>query len=182
MPASSDAELITRLAGGDASALDDAYHLHAPRCRAVARRTLADDALAQDAVQEAFLALWRHRSGLVVKDAGLGPWLVVVTRNAALNMARTGRRRSARETSRGPDEHLHEDPAEIAAARAQAAEVRLAIDGLPDEQRSVIRLAYFEGATLAEVAARTGAPLGTVKRRAQLALVRLARALGGTSA
>lgn len=179
MTASADADIIPRLAGGDQSALDDAYRAYAHRCKAVAMRTLSNDALAQDAVQEAFLSLWHHRSGLVVRAAGIGPWLVVVTRNAALNIARTESRRAARETAYAPlDAAL--DPTDLAVANIEAAGLRDVIDRLPDEQRTVIRLAYFGGATLAEVAARTGAPLGTVKRRAQLALARLAQTLGGT--
>lgn len=180
MTASADAELISRLAGGDQSALDEAYRAHAHRCKAVAMRTLSDDALAQDAVQEAFVSLWHHRAGLVVRAAGIGPWLVVVTRNAALNIARTARRRAAREALHAPLEPRL-DPTDLAVANVEAAGLRDAIDRLPEEQRSVIRLAYFGGATLAEVAARTGSPLGTVKRRAQLALARLARTLGGAA-
>lgn len=180
MTASADAELISRLAGDDQSALDEAYRAYSRRCKAVAQRTLSDEALAQDAVQEAFLTLWHHRRGLVVRAAGIGPWLVVVTRNAALNIARTGRRRAAREAAHAPLEPVP-DPTELAVANVEAAGLHDAIERLPDEQRSVIRLAYFDGATLSEVAARTGAPLGTVKRRAQLALARLARTLGDGS-
>lgn len=177
MTASADADLASRLASGDQSALDEAYRVYAPRCKAVAMRTLGDDALAQDAVQDAFLSLWHHRAGLVVRAAGIGPWLVVVTRNAALNIARSGRRRAAREAANASIEPAP-DPTVIAVANVEAAGIREAVDRLPQEQRSVIRLAYFGGATLAEVAAKTGAPLGTVKRRAQLALARLARTLG----
>jgi len=180
MTASADAELISRLAGDDQSAVDEAYRVFAHRCKAVAMRTLSDDALAQDAVQEAFLSLWHHRSGLVVRAAGIGPWLVVVTRNAALNLARTARRRSAREAAHALPESAP-DPTELAVANVEAAGLHDAIEQLPDEQRRVILLAYFGGATLAEVAARTGSPLGTVKRRAQLALARLARTLGGAA-
>jgi len=177
MTAAADAELISRLAGDDQSALDEAHRAYSMRCKAVAMRTLSDDALAQDAVQEAFLSLWHHRRGLVVRAAGIGPWLVVVTRNSALNIARSGRRRAAREAAQAPLEAAP-DPTDLAVANVEAAGLRDAIERLPDEQRSVIRLAYYAGATLSEVAARTGAPLGTVKRRAQLALARLARALG----
>src|SRR5207245_8390749 len=62
-----DGDVVRRLAGDDPAALEDAYARYAGRCRAVAFRTLGDDALAQDAVQEAFVALWRHRTGLVVR-------------------------------------------------------------------------------------------------------------------
>ena len=179
MESPADADVVRRLADGDPSALEEAYRAHAARCRAVAFRTLGDDALAQDAVQEAFLSLWRRRSGLVVRSAGIGPWLVVVTRNAALNLARSSVRRTAREAANASDAGDSPDPTEVAVANIEAAGVREAILGLPDDQRTVIAQAYFGGKTLSQIAGSTGAPLGTVKRRAQLALARLARALGG---
>ncbi|HXW76344.1 MAG TPA: sigma factor, partial [Candidatus Eremiobacteraceae bacterium] len=66
---SEDEGLIQRLIDGDPAALEDAYRSHAARCRAIAWRVLRDDSLAQDAVQDAFVALWRHRDGLVVRAA-----------------------------------------------------------------------------------------------------------------
>ncbi len=179
MQASAESDVIRRLADDDPAALADAYHTHAGRCRAVAYRILRDDAAAADAVQEAYLSLWRHRAGLVVRSAGIGPWLVVATRNAALNMARTAMRRSARETMASSAASGDvEDPVAMALATIDAAEVRTAVGALPEDQRTVIALSYFKGETLAQIAARTGTPLGTVKRRAQLALARLARTLG----
>src|SRR5215469_1620316 len=138
MTASADADLIARLAADDQTALDEAYKAYAHRCKAVAIRTLSDDALAQDAVQEAFLSLWHHRSGLVVRAAGIAPWLVVVTRNAALNIARTSRRRQAREIALAPFDAAP-DPTDLAVANVEAAGLHDAIARLPDEQRAVIR-------------------------------------------
>ena len=177
MRGSADADVVRRLAGDDPKALEEAYRQHAARCRAVAYRTLGDDALAQDAVQEAFAALWRHRGGLVVRSAGIGPWLVVVARNAALNISRSERRRVARETANASFDDAV-DPTDLAVASIEAAGLRDAVASLPEEQRTVIAMAYFKDQTLSQIAAHTGAPLGTVKRRAQLALGRLARTLG----
>jgi len=132
MTASADADLIARLAGDDQSALAQAHEAYAHRCKAVAMRALSDEALAQDAVQEAFLSLWHHRRGLVVRSAGIGPWLVVVTRNAALNIARSGRRRAAREAMHAVPE-IVPDPTDLAVANVEAAGLRDAIARLPDE-------------------------------------------------
>jgi RNA polymerase sigma-70 factor (ECF subfamily) len=176
-----NAALVQRLATGDPSALEEAYHLHAALCRAVAVRILHDDAVAEDAVQEAFATLWRRRDGLVVRTAGVAPWLVVVTRNAALTMLRADTRRRLREEREfvaSPPVNAG-DPLEAVAAGDAAVGLRTALDDLSAEQRDVIRMAYYERLTLAQVAERTGAPLGTVKRRAQLALQRLARIIGG---
>jgi RNA polymerase sigma-70 factor, ECF subfamily len=169
--------VVTRLRAGDPTALAAAYDHYAARCRGVAYRVLRDDSLAEDAVQEAFAALWRRRDGMTVRAAGLAPWLVVVTRNAALTLLRADTRRrlrEERELAETAGEHGR-DPSDQITADETAASVVHALEELPQEQRDVIRLAYFERLTLVQVAERTGAPLGTVKRRAQMALKRLAR-------
>ena len=169
--------VITRLRAGDPAALAEAYERHSALCRGVAYRVLRDEALAEDAVQDAFASLWRRREGMTVRAAGLSPWLVVVTRNAALSLLRADTRRRLREErdfAATPAEHGR-DPSDIVTADEAAAAVVAALDDLPKEQRDVIQLAYFDRLTLAQVAERTGAPLGTVKRRAQMALQRLAR-------
>jgi len=171
-----DAELVRRLAGDEPAALEEAYQSYGPRCKAIARRVLRDDARAEDAVQEAFLALWRHRLGLVVRTGGIGPWLYTVTRNAALAALRSDSRRIAREERARVDEP-GPDPFDEVALRGAAQNVRQALADLPPEQRTVLSCAYFGAMTLPQIAQRTGAPLGTVKRRAQLGLSRLARAL-----
>lgn len=177
-PPPDQSDLVARLGADDPAALEDAYRLFAPRCRAIAYRVLRNDALAQDAVQETFLALWRHRHGLVLRSSGILPWLAVVVRNAALSTVRADNRRSARE-ERAIDASPALDPAEIVGASADAAAVRQALQLLPPEQRDVIVLAYFRSLTLTQIAERTGAPLGTVKSRAHAALQRLGRALEG---
>jgi RNA polymerase sigma-70 factor (ECF subfamily) len=171
-----DADLVRRLASDEPGALEEVYRAYAPRCKAVAYRVLRDDARAEDAVQEAFLALWRHRDGLVVRTGGIGPWLYTVTRNAALAALRADSRRSAREERARADEP-GADPLDEVMARSAAHSVRRALADLPPEQRTVLSCAYFSAMTLPQIAERTGAPLGTVKRRAQLGLSRLARAL-----
>lgn len=170
-----DVDLIRRLAADEPTALEDAYRAYAPRCKAVAHRILRDDARAEDAVQEAFFALWRHRNGLVARTGGIGPWLYTVTRNAALALLRADSRRVARE-ERAYVEEPATDPFDEFAAQEAAGIVRHALSELPAEQRTVLSYAYFGAMTLPQIAERTGAPLGTVKRRAQLGLSKLARA------
>ena len=184
MKIESDDPLVARLRAGDPGALADAYDRHAARCRGVAYRVLRDDALAEDAVQEAFATLWRRRDGMTVHAAWLSPWLVVVTRNAALTLLRADTRRRLREDrdfAGTPVEHGR-DPSDVVTAGEAAAAVTSALGELPREQREVITLAYYDRLTLAQVAERTGAPLGTVKRRAQMALQRLARLINGGGA
>jgi RNA polymerase sigma factor (sigma-70 family) len=171
--------LIARLVADDESALEDAYRLYAARCNAVAYRVLRDDDAARDAVQEAFLALWRHRHGLVVRTAGLAPWLLVVVRNAAIGMLRRASTRQSREERSQPDttSAAAPDPAEVVTAQADAEHLRGALSTLPAEQRAAVELAYFSFMTMAQIAQRTEAPLGTVKRRIQLGLRQLGRTM-----
>lgn len=184
MTIDSSDSVIARLRAGDPSALAEAYERHASRCRGVAYRVLRDDVLAEDAVQEAFAALWRRRDGMTVRAAGLAPWLMVVARNAALTLLRADTRRRLREERDFATATVDEsgDPSDVVTAEETAATVRAALDDLPQEQRDVIRLAYFDRLTLAQVAERTGAPLGTVKRRSQMALQRLARLINSGGA
>jgi RNA polymerase sigma-70 factor (ECF subfamily) len=171
-----DQDIVRRLAADDATALEEAYQRYAPRCKGVAFRLLRDDTRAEDAVQEAFLALWRHRQGLVVRTGGISPWLYTVTRNAALAIMRAESRRAVREERSGVDDQAPDPLTDIVSAE-DARGVRAALAELPPEQRTVISYAYFGAMTFPQIATRTGAPLGTVKRRAQLGLSRLARAL-----
>lgn len=171
----SDADLVRRLQDDDPTALEEAYRLFSGRCTAIARNILRDDCAAADAVQETFLSLWTHRSGLVVRTAGLGPWLSVVTRNAALTMLR---KRTAREHHEilddAPDPAaVGLDPAEVATRGQASNALRHALQRLPAEQQNVLQLAYFHFLTLSQIADRTHTPLGTVKRRAQRALQQL---------
>src|SRR5450755_2916944 len=130
-------ELTVRLARGDQDALAESYDRFAGRCRDVAYRILRDDALAEDAVQEAFASLWRRRDGLVVRATGIAPWLIVVTRNAALSLLRADTRRRLREDREAADltSIAHEpDPSDVVSGDDAAAQVRNALDGLPVEQ------------------------------------------------
>lgn len=176
MGSSESSDLIRRLQADDPGALEDAYHRFGSRCYGVAYGVLQDAAAAADAVQEAFLRLWQHRNGLVVRTAGLEPWLVVVTRNAALGELRSSearRRREVRLHLASPDADRAIDPIQDMDQRAQGEQLRRALCELPQEQQQVVELAYFGFLTLSQIADRTQTPLGTVKRRAQRALQRL---------
>ncbi len=172
-------DLVTRLVSGDPTALEDAYREHAPRCNAIAYRILRNDDQSRDVVQETFLSLWRHREGLVVRTAGIAPWLTVVTRNAALAILRSAGARSRREERAYNNDMVAAapDPADLVSAKVDASDVRSAIASLSAEQQAVVELAYFRFMTMSQIAETTQTPLGTVKRRAQLALGHLGRIL-----
>ncbi|HLW37152.1 MAG TPA: sigma-70 family RNA polymerase sigma factor [Candidatus Eremiobacteraceae bacterium] len=183
MGSSDSADIVRRLQSDDPVALEEAFALFGGRCNAIAYGVLHDDQAAADAVQDAFLSLWQHRHGLVVRGAGLGPWLFVVVRNAALTIFRKDSARSNRESRsellQPPD--ASPDPAQAVAGQDQAAELRRVMTRLPEEQKNVLELAYFGFLTLAQIAERTNTPLGTVKRRAQRALQQLHSLMSGHS-
>ncbi|WP_165223049.1 sigma-70 family RNA polymerase sigma factor [Aquisphaera insulae] len=174
------ADLIAAVARGDRPALERLYDRYAPLVYSLSLRILGIRADAEDVVQEVFLQVWR-RADTYRSDRGSAEcWIVAIARNRAL-----ARSRSEATMKRGLG-HLREQSGPVAvepvsgpAVRAESAlAVRSALAGLPDEQRRTLELAYFEGLTQSEIAARTGEPLGTVKTRIRLGMERLRSLLG----
>jgi RNA polymerase sigma factor (sigma-70 family) len=179
-----DAEsLMSRLVDGDQAALGEIYDEYGSRCYALARRLLGDAALAEDAVQEALLALWRAPERFDAARGSLATFLLTLTHRRAVDVLRREalQRRGRVATDDGLAELASDDAgtAEQAEALIQGAEVREALKELPPPQREALLLAYFQGYTQREISSITGAPLGTVKTR-MLAGVRALRAQLGT--
>jgi RNA polymerase sigma factor (sigma-70 family) len=175
---------MRRLRSGDQRALADVYDAYGPRCYALARRILREAPLAEDAVQEAFLALWRAPERFDAEQGSLKTFLLTLTHRRAVDVLR--REAMQRRNRAASDEVLAELAAEDASvsdqveAELDGAEVRRALKQLPEAQRNAIQLAYYYGHTQQEIAAITGTPLGTVKTR-MLAGVRSMRKLLGPS-
>ncbi len=133
---------------------------------------------AEEVVQDAFHSVWRKARDYRPERGSVRTWLLAIARNAAIDWRRTKGRRVARER---PLEDASERPDPVAdelVERAVRSErVTKALGELPAEQREVIVLAFYAGLTQTEIAVRTGAPLGTVKGRARLAMNRLRRML-----
>lgn len=139
----------------------------------VAMRVLRDAGNAEDVVQEVFIQLWENPRMFQAGRGSLGAWLLVVARNRAVDLLR--RRR--------PTDSVDEvvlaggtDVALEAERNATMEKVRRALDDLPREQRQSVEMAFFEGLTHSEIAARTGDPLGTVKTRIRSALTGIRKA------
>jgi RNA polymerase sigma-70 factor (ECF subfamily) len=175
-----EASLQTRLLARDERALVELVELATPWLLGVAQGMLSDRDEAEEVVQEAFTIAWR-RVDLFDRESGrLIPWLLRITRNRAIDRLRAHRRRVLKvrrmesfqvfgdgsTAPREPDEaarpgwHVHET-------------VHAALRQLPEDQQAVVHLAYFEGLTHSEIAARLGIPLGTVKTRLRLAFDKL---------
>jgi len=149
----------------------------APRLKGFLMRQNGDAALAEEIVQDTLTTLWRKADLFDPAKSSVSTWLYRIARNRRIDLAR--RDRSDRIDPEDPV--LHPAPAADAdrLLDAQQSEdmVRRALADLPDEQRELVQLAFFEGLSHSEVAARTGQPLGTVKSRLRLAFTRLRRAL-----
>jgi RNA polymerase sigma-70 factor (ECF subfamily) len=163
--------LIRRLATGDHKALGEFYDLHAGLVNGLALRILRDRAEAEDVVQEVFVQVWRQAARFDPDRGSPEAWLCTITRTRALDRLR--RRASRREEAEGAT------PAGAQAPRTEAAlAVRKALEGLSPEQRRALELAYYEGLTQSEIAARLAEPLGTIKTRIRTAMIRLREVLG----
>lgn len=170
----SDEALLARLLQFDQLALAELYDRHRRTAFSLAYRVVGNPETAEDVVQESFLTVWRRAERYQPEKGSARNWLLAVVRNRAIDAIR-GPGAPARQPAPIDDLPLvaADDP-EFEAMRAiEGQSVRAALDALPREQREVIELAYFGGLAYPEVAARTGAPLGTVKSRMRLALERL---------
>jgi DNA-directed RNA polymerase specialized sigma24 family protein len=181
-----DAALVRRIRAGDPTAVDDLYERFRRPAFALARRILADDVLAEDVLQDVFLSVWRdpgrstrpRQRRLVAAGDGAPqggrrrPPRGVAAAPAGAGRGRAGPGRADRGSRRG---------GRRAWTRVVSERVRTALGVLPAPQREALTLAYYGGYTQREVAALTGAPLGTVKTRMLAGMRRLKEELGGRS-
>jgi len=172
----SDGQLIERVADGERRAFEELHRRYARAVLGLALRRLGDRGRAEDAAQEAFIAIWRS-AGTYDSSRGTGaPWLYAVVRNAVTDGLRR-RPTPVAELEDGPGRDP--DPSDEAEASWTAWRVHRALEVLPEHERPVIELAYWSGLSQSEVAEKLGIPLGTVKTRTRSALARLADALDG---
>jgi RNA polymerase sigma-70 factor (ECF subfamily) len=168
----SDEALVALVARSDESALAELYDRVGAVAYGLAYRILRDESLAEDAVQEAFLGLWRSAGSFLPERAKASTWILTLVHRRAVDLVRHEQRR------RG--ESLDDAPAAADASAEEAAwlrfereRVQAALSALPDQQREAIELAYYGGYTQSELAERLGQPLGTIKSRMFAGLSRL---------
>jgi RNA polymerase sigma-70 factor (ECF subfamily) len=185
--AAGDADVLRRIRAGDPTAIDDLYARFRRPAVALARRILADDALAEDVLQEVFLSVWRDPSAYERGRGSVASWLLAVVHHKAVDAVRREesqrRRRSLAEEEMVLDEPVAaRDVEDDVWTRLVSERVRTALGGLSAPQREALTLAYYGGYTQREVAALTGTPLGTVKTRMLSGMRRLKEELGGAVA
>jgi RNA polymerase sigma-70 factor (ECF subfamily) len=175
----SDEALVALAARAEQSALAELYDRLGRPAYGLALRVLRDEGLAEDAVQDAFLTLWRSAPRYVPERGSASAWILTLVHRRAVDLVRRETRRRtdrldpARESDAGA-------PAvdEEAWLRLQRERVQAALRQLPDQQREALELAYYGGYTQSELAERLGQPLGTIKSRMFLGLGRLRTLLG----
>jgi RNA polymerase sigma-70 factor (ECF subfamily) len=178
-----DERLIARVVEGDRRAFELLYDRYAATVFGLTLKMLGDREVAEDAVQEIFLRVWR-RLGSFDRSRAFAPWLFGIAHNYCIDELR---RRKVRPQSVYEDDEnpiLSEIPDEIdvgetAILAEQGQIVRSALEQLPEEQRQTLLLAYFGGLTQQEIAVKLGNPLGTVKTRMRLGLQKLRAVLQG---
>jgi RNA polymerase sigma-70 factor (ECF subfamily) len=170
----SDELLLNRVADKDQKAMTSLFDRYGGLVYSVGLRVLRDPKGAEDLLQDVFFQLWRNPRAFLPSRGSLGAWLLVVTRNRAIDALRKRRPMDS------IDDYPISSGENIASKVEQGAmmqKVRTVLTSLPPEQRNAVELAYFEGLSQTEISERTGDPLGTVKTRIRLALISLRKAL-----
>ena len=150
------------------------FDRYAPLVYSVAFRVLRDASEAEDVMQEIFIQLWRSPAAFVSARGSLGAWLVVVTRNRAIDVLRRRRYADPIEIFDLPSAT---DLGSITERNILMDKVRIALQDLPSEQRTSLEMAFFDGLSHSEIAEKTGDPLGTIKTRIRLGLISVRKAL-----
>lgn len=176
----SDEALWAASRSGEESAFEQLYRRYETLSLRVAARVCGPGA-AEDAVQAAFLSLWRSRSSFHPSRGSLRNWILAAVRHRAIDAVRERSRRPASQidAEHQPEPSTARTPDVEAAARETGVAVREAVAELPPAQRQVIELAYFGEYSQAEIAEALRVPLGTVKGRTRLAFEKLPQRLGG---
>jgi RNA polymerase sigma factor (sigma-70 family) len=179
-----DRELILRIGKGDQEAFRGLFGRYAPSANALALRVVRQSHLAEEIVQEAFMALWKNPDGYDQQRGSVKSWLMGMVHHRAVDLVRREEAHRRRAVQAIP-EALETEPdlAEQVVVEVGAPEerrsVRSALTELPPDQRRVLELMYFEGKTQSQIAAELALPLGTVKSRTLLGMRRLRGALVG---
>jgi RNA polymerase sigma factor (sigma-70 family) len=177
-----DRELVDGVRARDEASFRALFGRYAPTALSLARRVVGQPFLAEEIVQEAFLAVWRNPDAYDADRGSVRSWLMGTVHHRAVDaVRREGSQRRRALDARGADLVVVPDPAddvldELGLPEERKA-VRVALDDLPEEQRRVIELMYFGGLSQSTIAARLGLPLGTVKSRTLLGMRRLRAAL-----
>ena len=171
---SGDELLLQRVGARDPNAMTDLFDRYGGMVYSVALRVLRDPGHAEDVMQDVFFNLWENPRSFVSARGSLGAWLLVVARNRAIDALRR------RKPSDPVDEVVLPAKTNLASEAERNTimeKVRAVMNGLPSDQQRSLHMAFFEGLSHSEIAAKTGDPLGTVKTRIRTALISVRKAI-----
>lgn len=172
--AAQDELLLERVRARDHHAMTDLFDRYSRMVYSVALRVLKDPGQAEDVMQDVFFNLWENSKSFTSGRGSLGAWLMVVARNRSIDALRR------RKPSDSVDDVVLPAKTNLAAEAERNTimeKVRAVMNGLPQDQQKSLQLAFFEGLSHSEIAARTGDPLGTVKTRIRTALISVRKAI-----
>jgi RNA polymerase sigma-70 factor (ECF subfamily) len=171
-----DEELMRHVSNGDARAFETIYDRHGGAAFSLAYRITGNRSAAEDAVQEAFISIWRSRTRYEADRGSVRTWVLGIVHHRTIDTVRRNLVHDRRRTSAEGIEEQHEaqERTDVEVGRREEARtVRAALEALPGEQNRVIELAYFGGFTHSQIADMLDMPLGTVKGRMRLGLEKL---------
>lgn len=178
-----DTVLLRLIGEGHPEAVAELYDRHAPMLLALARRILGSNADAEEVLQEVFVHAWNHSGRYDPVRSSVATWLVLLTRSRAIDrlrhrqvVDRTHEQAHAADAADLPRDTSPDGP-DAVFIRERRERVRRELENLPPEQRQVLEMAFYDGLSQSEIAARAGLPLGTVKTRTLLAMKKLRNAL-----
>jgi len=169
----SDEAVVALVARSDQEALAELYDRFGRVAYGLALRVLRDERLAEDAVQEGFLAAWRNADRFMPERAKASTWVLTFVHRRAVDLVRREERRRAEPLSDTVEPTPSESAEEDAWLRFERERVQAALRQLPDQQREALELAYYGGFSQSELAERLGQPVGTIKSRMFTGLARL---------
>jgi RNA polymerase sigma factor (sigma-70 family) len=169
----SDEALVALVARNDETALAELYDRVGRVAYGLAFRVLRDDRLAEDAVQEAFLGVWRTAAGFRAERAKATTWILTLVHRRAVDLVRREERRRAEPLDETHDTATTESAADTAWLGFERERVQEGLRQLPHVQREAIELAYYGGFSQSELCEKLGVPLGTIKSRMFAGLSRL---------
>jgi len=170
-----DLALVRRMQSGDQRALSEFYERWFPVVHSLVSRMVQSAGDVEDVVEETFWQVWRQASRFMEDRGSVQTWLLTIARSRSLDRLRSMKRLREEpiEATTGEAVTSNDDPSLSAEQQERSTLVRAALAELPPEQREALELGYFGGLSQSEIAERTGQPLGTVKTRMRLAMLKL---------
>lgn len=177
--ARADVDLLRLIADGDVRAIGELYDRYSPTLFPIALRILRERSEAEDVLHDAFVAVSERASQYTADRGSVIAWLVTLVRNLSIDRTRRQNRRGtlAREILPHEPPASVRDPERLTSEASEREKIRRALSSLPEAQRQTLEVAFFEGLSYPEIAARENVPLGTIKSRAARALAALREAL-----